>query len=535
MSRHTSVTGVALCLLAIAAAAPCTWGNEAPAKRCIAVELYLVGNAAQQQADLAFVRKVLEPRGGIRLRQYLVPLDAKAKQRYRSLCEHFKLPAAEKHALMFACNQVASVTAHDAAVQGACQAVFDYELYVRTGCPRCEQALPWVRTLVAQTPALQLVVYDVAMDPAAVARLARHAEEHQTRATSFPSSVVCDRVVVGWESEQTTGERIRKLLAPWTVGCAEAEKSKATKPEPAASDASQRQTGPQLRMVSLAESVDASAAAEPLAADEVGGELPLPGADEALPIDAPEEDSIDLPWFGTVRVSQVGLPLFTLSVGLIDGFNPCAMWVLLFLLSVLVNLKDRRRMLAVAGTFVVISGLAYFAFMTAWLNLLSWVGLLRWVQVVLACLAIFVGSVHVKDFFALHRGLTLSIPESAKPGIYARVRGIVKAETMWAALAGAIVLAVLVNFVELLCTAGLPALYSQILTMQQLPRWQEYLYLGLYILAYMFDDTLMVLGVVATLGHPKMQEVHGRWLKLLSGLVILALGLVMLLRPEWLT
>ncbi len=87
---------------------------------------------------------------------------------------------------------------------------------------------------------------------------------------------------------------------------------------------------------------------------------------------------------------------------------------------------------------------------------------------------------------------------------------------------------------QALCTAGLPALYSQILTMQQLPRWQEYLYLGLSILAYMFDDTLMVLGVVATLAHPKMQEVHGRWLKLLSAVVILALGLVMLLRPEWL-
>jgi hypothetical protein len=346
--------------------------------------------------------------------------------------------------------------------------------------------------------------------------------------------VVCDRVIVGWESEQTTGERIRKLLAPWTVDCAEADKPKANKSEPAASDASQRHFGLRFRMVSLLESVDASLAAEPLAAEEVGGELPLPGSEETLPIDPGEEDAIELPWFGTVSVSQLGLPLFTLSVGLIDGFNPCAMWVLLFLLSVLVNLKNRMRMLVVAGTFVVISGLAYFAFMAAWLNLLSWIGLLRWVQVTLACLAIFVGSVHVKDFFALHRGLTLSIPESAKPGIYARVRGIVNAETMWAALVGAIVLAVLVNFVELLCTAGLPALYSQILTMQQLPPWQEYLYLGLYILAYMFDDTLMVLGVVATLGHPKMQEVHGRWLKLLSGLVILALGLVMLFRPEWL-
>jgi hypothetical protein len=192
-------------------------------------------------------------------------------------------------------------------------------------------------------------------------------------------------------------------------------------------------------------------------------------------------------------------------------------------------------MLAVAGTFVVISGAVYYAFIAAWLNVLEWVGLLRWVQILLATLAIFVGSVHIKDFFAFHRGLTLSIPESAKPGIYARVRGIVNAENLWAAIVGVAVLAILVNFVELLCTAGLPALYSQVLTMQQLPRWQEYLYLLLYILAYMFDDTLMLLAVVTTLGRPKMQEIHGRSLKLLSGSVILLLGLVMLFRPRWLS
>jgi hypothetical protein len=114
------------------------------------------------------------------------------------------------------------------------------------------------------------------------------------------------------------------------------------------------------------------------------------------------------------------------------------------------------------------------------------------------------------------------------------VRRIVTAENLVGAVLGAAVLAVLVNILELLCTAGLPALYTRILTAQQLPPWQNYAYLLLYNLAYMFDDTLMVAVVVVTLERHKLQETHGRWLKLISGLAILVLGAVMLLRPQWL-
>ena len=229
------------------------------------------------------------------------------------------------------------------------------------------------------------------------------------------------------------------------------------------------------------------------------------------------------------------MPLFTILVGLVDGFNPCAMWVLLFLLSLLVNLKNRLRILLIAATFVLVSGLAYFAFMAAWLNVFLLIGYLRSVQVILAILAIGIGSIHIKDFFLFKKGISLSIPESAKPGIYARTRQIITAENLYGALFGAFVLAVLVNIVELLCTAGLPALYTQILTEQNYSTWINYGYLALYNIAYMFDDSIMVAIVVITLGKNKLQERQGRWLKLISGIVILVLGLVMLIRPEWLS
>lgn len=124
-------------------------------------------------------------------------------------------------------------------------------------------------------------------------------------------------------------------------------------------------------------------------------------------------------------------------------------------------------------------------------------------------MATLIGSIHVKDFFAFKRGISLSIPESAKPRIYDRVRRIVMAEHISGAVLGAAVLAVMVNIVELLCTAGLPAPYTQILTSHHLPAWEYYLYLVLYNVAYMFDDILMVTLVVTTLSRRKMQETQG--------------------------
>jgi uncharacterized membrane protein HdeD (DUF308 family) len=131
------------------------------------------------------------------------------------------------------------------------------------------------------------------------------------------------------------------------------------------------------------------------------------------------------------------------------------------------------------------------------------------------------------------RGSSLGISEAAKPGFYRRVREILHADDLAGAMLGIVTLAFLVNLIELLCTAGLPALYTAILTSQGLPSWQYYAYLALYIAAYMLDDAVLVTIGVATLGRRKLQERGGRWLKLLSGLVILALGALLLVRPGW--
>lgn len=357
----------------------------------------------------------------------------------------------------------------------------DVEVFSRAGCPHCLEAKDFLLALQAQRPGLTVRIHEVDRDPAALERLRALAAERGLLVPGVPALLVGGELFFGFDRPETTGARIQALLD-----------------------------------------------AAPPTAD--------PGAAvcSSHPDVSCEEQAVSAGVFGTIRLREVGLPAFTVLVGLLDGFNPCAMWVLLFLLSLLVNLKSRARMALIAGTFVLVSGAVYFAFMAAWLNVFLLIGLSRAVQVALGVIAVVVGGLNVKEFFAFRVGPSLTIPEGAKPGLYARVRAILQAEHLWGAMASVVVLAVLVNFVELLCTAGFPAVYTHALSAQRLPAWQNYGYLALYNLAYMLDDGVMVSIAVVTLSRRRLQEKEGRWLKLVSGVVMLALALVLLFKPEWL-
>ena len=202
------------------------------------------------------------------------------------------------------------------------------------------------------------------------------------------------------------------------------------------------------------------------------------------------------------------------------------------MISLLATMNNRSRMLAIAGTFVAVQGLAYFVFMAAWLNLFLLIGISRASEIVIAAIALLAGAINLKDFWAFGRGISLSIPNVSKPGIYARMRRILQAENLAAAIFGAVILAVLVQIVELMCTSGFPALFTRILTLKQLDNLSYYGYLLLYDMAYMFDDVIVLSIGVITLNQRKLQENEGRWLKFVSGLVMVCLGIYLLLFPH---
>jgi glutaredoxin len=373
-----------------------------------------------------------------------------------------------------------------AAVQDAArQAPADIEAFVREGCPHCEKAEEFLKALALEQPWLRIVVRDIQRDPEALERLKQIAEATGAN-VSVPTFYVHGQTIVGYTDPSTTGKLIRNALT-------QAPPEQKISPE-------------------AAESCEAEAALSC-------------GPESVSPPPEPEFTFLGQ----RITLKQLGLPLFTLAMGLMDGFNPCSMWVLILMISLLAPMQDRMRMFAVAGAFIAVEGIAYFVFMAAWLNLFLIIGLSRLSQIIIAGIAILAGAINLKDFWAYGWGVSLSIPESAKPGIYARIRAILQAESLRGAMIGAVVLAFLVQIVEFLCTSGFPALYTRILTMQQLDGASYYGYLLLYNLAYMLDDAV-VLGIgIITLSQRRLQEKEGRWLKLISGLVMVGLGLYLLI------
>jgi len=344
-------------------------------------------------------------------------------------------------------------------------------------CPHCLEARPHVEALAGRHPWVVLHSLELSRNPENVERYRAMAAELGQEAHSVPGFLFCGQMHVGWDGEATTGDLLAALQA--------------CRAEPA------------------------------LAALYARGTLRQA-----------DDTTLHLPLLGDLKATRLSLPVLTVLIAGMDAFNPCAFFVLLFLLSLMVHQRDRRRMLIIGGVFVLFSGLMYFAFMAAWLGLFRIVGGLPWVTAAAGVLAAVMGAVNVKDFFAFKAGVTLSIPESRKADIFRRGREIIAAGSLPAMLAATVLLAMAANFYELLCTAGFPMVYARVLTMQvDSPVW-HLAYLALYNVIYVLPLLLIVLAFVRTMGARKLSEREGRLLKLLSGLMMLSLGLLLLVAPE---
>lgn len=246
----------------------------------------------------------------------------------------------------------------------------------------------------------------------------------------------------------------------------------------------------------------------------------------------PEAKSVDLPLVGRVDPSAISLPAFTVLVGLADGLNPCAMWVLLVLLGILMHVRSRSRLFLFGGIFVAASGLVYFVFMTAWTHVFALVGLSRWVTIGLGVIVLLMGLVNLKELIWFKQGVSLMIPEKVKPGLYRRMRTIAKSARLPTAVVGITALALVVNLVELGCTLGLPAVYTRILTLRDPSALERYSYLALYNLAYVVPLALIVLIYGLTLHRFALNERGAKVLKAVSGVLLVTFGLLFIVAPD---
>jgi glutaredoxin len=243
-------------------------------------------------------------------------------------------------------------------------------------------------------------------------------------------------------------------------------------------------------------------------------------------------EGISLPIIGEINITEMNLFAFSALIGALDGFNACAMWALFFLLTFLVASGSRKRVFLIGGTFIFVSGLVYFLLITAWLNLFLLIGYLKIIQIIISLLAVVFGLVCVKDYFAFGEGLSFIIPKVVRDRIVARMKMLSGPNlTLPATIVGVALLAAGVNLIEVICTTGFPVVFTNVLSTHQLPGSSYYFYLMIYILFYMLDDFAIFSVVVLTLGAKPLPDKYKRISKLVSGVVLVLLGLVMLLRP----
>jgi thiol-disulfide isomerase/thioredoxin len=346
-------------------------------------------------------------------------------------------------------------------------------------CPHCQRALPFVEELDASLPWLNVLWLQADLGDPEVERIAlAAAAEVGENISGVPAFMFCDTMITGYDGPDGIGAEIATGLDSCHL-------------------AYTAQSPPPSTTTTLAHVVA-------------------------------------VPGMGTVSASSVPLPVFTAIVAGLDAFNPCAFFVLLFLLSLLVHTKNRARMAIVGFTFIAISGILYFVFMAAWLNVFLVTGHLTWITAVAGVIAITIALLNLKDYARPGSKGSLSIPESAKPGLFARMRGLISQDRFVPVLGATIALAVVANSYELLCTAGLPMVFTRVLTLNNLSTPGYYSYLALYNLIYVIPLLGIVIAFVWTLGSHKLQPEEGRALKLLSGTMMLGLGAVLLFAPEML-
>ncbi len=355
--------------------------------------------------------------------------------------------------------------------------------YSAENCPHCREYGPLVQQLANNFQDVELVEKDIWLDRSAFKKMMALLATHGDLPVATPTLFLGDNFWIGLDHEKLNHieTKIKECLAN---GCPDA-----------------------MDRLTLAE------------APVVEG------------IQTPEDTMVSIPFLGNLDAREVSLPLVTLTLGLLDSVNPCAFFVLLFLLSLMVHAHSKTRMLTVGVVFVSFSGLIYFLFMAAWLNLFLATGGVRFITLLAGLVAMLIGGLNIKDYFLFHRGPSLSIPERVKPALYHRVRDIVKTANYPSLLGSTALLAIAANSYELLCTAGFPMVFTRILTLQALPTWQYYCYLGFYNVVYIIPLLTIVIIFAVTLGAHQLSEKQGRYLKLISGVMMADMGVVLVFFP----
>jgi len=344
---------------------------------------------------------------------------------------------------------------------------FEVYFFHIPGCSHCEEQEPFNKKL-ENTYSINITRHD-ATTPAGSARLSEKLEDLGVKDEPvFPITIFGNQVFGGWESEETTGRAIEEALQQ----C-------------------------------------------------LAGDCPPPAGEEP-------GDGIEVPIIGEIVPGDYSLPALAVILGLVDGFNPCAMWVLVYLISLIATLRDRKRIWLIVGSFVLASGVLYFLFMTAWLNAFLFIGYVKPVTVVIGLVALGGGILQIRGFIETKGAIVCEVTgEESRKKTMTRIQKIVSSPITLGTVMGIIALAFLVNSIEFVCSAAIPAIFTHVLSLASLSTFQYYGYILLYVAAFMLDD-LIIFGSAAIAMTSGLGDRYAKYFRPVGAAILIILGLLLL-------
>lgn len=368
-------------------------------------------------------------------------------------------------------------------------AVNNVYLFYGDGCPHCAKEELFLTDLKTeeQYKDLKVTKFEVWHNTKNADLLNRTAKLLNLKVSGVPLTVIGSQHLVGFDDVETTGEQIKTLI---------------------------NEDGQEDLVASLL-STSSSATNNST------------GKTQALTV-----NKITAPLFGEVDLRSLSLPILTVVIGLLDSLNPCAMWVLLFLIGILLGMDNRPKMWLLGWTFIGSSAIAYFVFLAAWLNIYQFIKYISWINWTIAAVAITVGGFNLWDFWVNRNGgCDISGSPTKRKLIMDKIKNFALNKSFLVALVGLAFIGAGVNMVELLCSAGLPAVYIPILTLTAKTQFVYYSYLALYVFFYILIQIVVFLVAMFSLKQWAISSRWTRWFGFASGILMIAIGLFLIFKP----
>lgn len=365
-------------------------------------------------------------------------------------------------------------------------------LFWGDGCPHCAKEEIFLQSITSKYPDLKIQRFEVFKNRANAQLMQGVAKQLNASVGGVPFTIIGDKYFIGFDESAIAPEIESRIKECTTTVCTDSVAA-VVSPKKSATDKEQvNKTSPQKVVV---------------------------------------HKKINLPLIGEIDTANFSLPILTAIIGTLDGFNPCAMWTLVFLISLLIGMKNKKRMWILGSAFIIASGAVYFMFMVAWLNFVLFVGVVTWVRILIGLVALLGAGYSLKDFYTNKDAACEVGDMEKKQKTMTKLKGYVGHNSFWLALFGIMALAFMVNLIELFCSAGFPAVYTQVLAMNNLPSWQYYSYILLYIFFFMLDDLIVFFIAMFTLQTTGLTTKYTRASRLIGGVLMLIIGLLMIFKP----